>query len=88
MFLCLCLGYAFVISDSEFDFSDFSLEKLCPDYFPSGLFLLLAAPLHAMHHVYVWLWPDFFDFSLSIFLFEIFFGSFVWGPKRSPNHLS
>ena len=27
MFLCLCLGYAFVISDSNFDFSDFSLWK-------------------------------------------------------------
>ena len=27
MFLCLCLGYAFVISGSEFDFSDFSVWK-------------------------------------------------------------
>ena len=51
----------------------FCFERVCPDYLPSASFLLLAALLHAMHHVYAWLWAHFLDFSLSFFCFKVFF---------------
>ena len=34
-----------------------------------------------MHHVYVWLLPDFVDFSLSMFFFEIFWGPLCGAPN-------
>ena len=85
MSLCLCLGYCFVPCKSEFDFLRiFGIEKVCADYLPSGDFLLLAAILHAVRHVYVWLWGEFLIFQLSFFLPDFFF-ELLWGPAYAPK---
>ena len=62
--LCLCLAYGFVNSNSNLDFFEFSTLK---KYLSFCWFLLLAVDGRAVHHVYVWLWADFLDFSFDFF---------------------
>ena len=73
--LCLCLAYGFVNSNSNLDFFEFSTLK---KYLSFCWFSLLAVDGRAVHHVYVWLWADFLDFSFHFF-FRNFFLSFCVG---------
>ena len=68
--LCLCLAYVFVNSNSNLDFFEFSTLK---KYLSFCWFSLLAVDGRAVHHVYVWLWADFLDFSFDFFFRKFFF---------------
>ena len=68
--LCLCLAYGFVDSNSNLDFFEFSNLK---KYLSFCWFSLLAVDGRAVHHVYVWLWADFLDFSFHFFFRKFFF---------------
>ena len=70
MSLCQCLAYSFVDSKSNFDFFEFSTLK---KYLSFCWFSLLAVDGRAVHHVYVWLWADFLDFSFHFFFRKFFF---------------
>ena len=82
MFLCLCLGYAFVISDSNFDFSDFSLWK---SYVPITSHLAcfcfwLPPCMRCTMYMYGC------GQTFSIFHFRFFFSKIFWGPLcGAPN---